>query len=184
MKVCFKCGDEMSRSDYFCRNCGWKAESNKIVENSIVCEKETSTSDYVCKNCGRKLSINVSFCMNCGNNITLDKTEAKSKKVGKDKGARWGKTSLILALIPIILFTYCLLYSGGSLNEGDDGAVWWLMIMYYWSFGIPFFLISLFSGLVSYNKYNNRKGLVGVCLDLLPILLFIIYFFLSLLFSF
>ncbi|MBR2754102.1 hypothetical protein IKF28_02950 [Candidatus Saccharibacteria bacterium] len=59
----------------------------------------------------------------------------------------WSILSIMATMIPIILWVYCLIASGGSASENGPGAVWWLMIMYYWSLGIPLAVMSVAFGI-------------------------------------
>lgn len=51
--------------------------------------------------------------------------------------------AFIAAIIPLLLWAYCLIVSGGSFNENGPGAVWWLLVMYYGSIGIPLAIASI-----------------------------------------
>lgn len=41
-----------------------------------------------------------------------------------DGYSKYAIASLVITLIPVVLFLYCYMTSGGSTNEGGAGAVW------------------------------------------------------------
>lgn len=52
--------------------------------------------------------------------------------------------SFVLTLIPILLFIYVSVIGHGAENENSaGGAAGWLIIMYYWSIGLPIFICSI-----------------------------------------
>ena len=75
-------------------------------------------------------------------------TVAKTEQEKKQDRKVWSILSIIATIIPMILWVCCLIVSGGSASENGPGAVWWLMIMYYWSLGIPLAVISIAFGIV------------------------------------
>ncbi|GEM_PF-3023236 len=72
-----------------------------------------------------------------------------------DDYSKYAIASLIIALIPIVLSLYCYIVSGGSQNESGAGAVWWMVIFYYWSLGIPLAIASIVLGIMGL-KSNLR----------------------------
>ena len=69
-----------------------------------------------------------------------------------------GIISLILAIIPYLLFAFCYIMSNG---EGEDGAgaIIWLFVIYLWSVGIPIFIASVVFGILGLIKYKRFKSL-------------------------
>ena len=104
------------------------------------------------------------------NIISSDINDVESKKKSK-----YTYLSIISACIPIMLIVYCLIYSGGSLSEASDGAVWWLLIIYYWSVGIPQFILSLVWGISGLVKEKNKLAILGIIIDLIPLIIFLVF---------
>ena len=80
--------------------------------------------------------------------------------------------SLIGAMIPLLLIAYCLIISGGSTSEAGAGAVWWLMIIYYGSIGIPMLIISIILGIVGLKTYRRKLAVLSLCITSFPLILF------------
>ena len=129
-----------------------------------------------CSNCGSELSNNETHCVNCGLCIKKDMNYNKGyfdtgdtydiKKL--EKSEKNAKISLILALIPIALICYCLVVSHGETSEAGDGAIWWLLILYYLSIGFPIAITSLILGITSYKTQKNKLALWSIVIDILP----------------
>ncbi len=104
--------------------------------------------------------------------------EPKSKKKSSSFSG-YGKIALILSFIPIILFIFCFIYSGGSSDESGEGAIWWLLISYYWSFGVPLLIASIVLAIIGLKKdIITQPAKVSLFLDAAPLffLLIIIIF--------
>lgn len=102
----------------------------------------------------------------------------KSKKKSSSFSG-YGKIALILSFIPIILFIFCFIYSGGSSDESGEGAIWWLLILYYWSFGVPLLITSIVLAIIGLKKdIITKPAKVSLFLDAAPLffLLIIIIF--------
>ncbi len=75
----------------------------------------------------------------------------------------WSIVSIISALIPLFLWTYCIIISGGNTNEGQSsGGVWWLMIWYYFTIGFPLMIVSVAFGIIGLG--TSLKGLATLSL--------------------
>ena len=74
----------------------------------------------------------------------------------------WSILSFITSIIPIALFIYCLIISGGSLNEGSSGAIWWIMVIYYWTAGIPLAIAAIFFGIKGLDTSWRRLAIVSL----------------------
>ena len=84
-----------------------------------------------------------------------------------------GIISLILAIIPYLLFAFCYFMSNG---EGEDGAgaIIWLFIIYLWSAGIPIFIASVVLGILGLFNYRWKVfSIISLILDASPMLLLI-----------
>lgn len=91
-------------------------------------------------------------------------TVAKIEQRGKQDCKVWSTLSIVATIIPIILWVYCFIVSGGSANENGPGAVWWLMIMYYWSLGIPLAAISIAFGIVGLKTSLRWLSIISLLL--------------------
>ena len=71
--------------------------------------------------------------------------------------------SALLMHIPswlmISVFTFCVIYSGGSWNENGPGAVWWLMMLMIAFLGMPM-LASYIVGVVLSIKVKPKTTFV------------------------
>ena len=104
--------------------------------------------------------------------------EPKNKKKSSSFSG-YGKIALILSFIPIFLFIFCFIYSGGSSDESGEGAIWWLLILYYWSFGVPLLITSIVLAIIGLKKdIITKPAKVSLFLDAAPLffLLIIIIF--------
>lgn len=79
-------------------------------------------------------------------------------------------------LIPIILWVYCFVVPGGSANENGPGAVWWLMVMYYWSVGIPLIAVSIAFGITGLKTKLHWLSIVSLSLKAAMIVAVILLF--------
>ena len=76
--------------------------------------------------------------------------------------------SLVFGLIPVALFIYCLIESGGDTSEGGDGAIWWLMIIYYWSLGIPIAIGAVAFAIKATSLKKHILSIISVIVAFLP----------------
>lgn len=105
--------------------------------------------------------------------IDIEKEEIDEKAVKTSKILRI--ISFILAIIPILLIGYCVIASHG---EGEDGAgaVMWLVILYYWTIGLPIAAGSIITGIVSYIKQKNVFSIISLILAALPFIAYVLMF--------
>lgn len=82
--------------------------------------------------------------------------------------------ALLIGMIPILIFIYCLLQSKGSFSSNDEGIVWLFYIGYTFSIGLIAMLYSVNLSLKSYNALHNHSSLLAMIISLSPIWLFII----------
>lgn len=132
-----------------------------------------------CGKCGSALVNN--SCPNCTNTNNMNNTNVNTisaeeqMKIYK-KSEKRGKICLILSLIPIFLILYCFIESGGDTSEAEDGAVWWLVIVYYMSVGIPLAITSIICGLKSNEVQVNKPASYGLLLAGAPLLFVLLAF--------
>ncbi len=147
-----------------------------------------------CEYCGKDLPETLDYCPNCkinemkvqnnklASSITTDKipdnVDVEESKITNEESPVSNKkrnissvASFILALIPYLLIIYCIIVSGGSFDESGSGAVWWLMIIYYWSLGFPILLVSLFLGGRGWKSDKKIFSYISLVLNLLPFIL-------------
>ena len=89
----------------------------------------------------------------------------------------WPILSFIATMIPIILFSYCFIISGGSTNESGSGAIWWVIIIYYWTAGIPLAIISIAFGIIGLKTNLSRLATVSLFLKSTMIIIIVFRLF-------
>ncbi|MBR3052049.1 hypothetical protein IKG60_00305 [Candidatus Saccharibacteria bacterium] len=91
-------------------------------------------------------------------------TVVKIEQEKKQDRKVWSILSIIATIIPIMLWSYCFMVSGGSTSENGPGAVWWLMIVYYWSLGVPLAVISIAFGIVGLKTSLRWLSVISLVL--------------------
>ncbi len=104
-------------------------------------------------------------------------TVAKTEQEKKQDRKVWSILSIVSTIIPIILWVYCFVVSGGSTSENGPGAVWWLVIMYYWSLGIPLAAISIAFGIVGLKTSLRWLSIVSLLLKVTMIIAILLLLF-------
>lgn len=104
-------------------------------------------------------------------------TVAKIEQRGKQDRKVWSTLSIVATIIPMILWSFCFIVSGGSTSENGPGAVWWLMIMYYWSLGIPLAAISIAFGIVGLKTSLRWLSIVSLLLKAIMIIAIVLLLF-------
>ena len=104
-------------------------------------------------------------------------TIAKIEQNKKQGCKVWSILSIITAIIPVLLWAYCFIVSGGSTSENGPGAVWWLMIMYYWSFGLPLAIISIAFGIVGLKTSLRWLSEISLSLKVVMIVAIVLLLF-------
>ena len=79
----------------------------------------------------------------------------------------YGILSIILGLIPILLYVYCIKTANGE-DENGAGAIIWLLVIYIWSIGIPIFISSIVLGILSLKEKINIYAILGLIITLIP----------------
>ena len=72
--------------------------------------------------------------------------------------------SVITTIIPIIIWIYCFVYSNGNFSENGPGAIWWLIIMYYGSLGLPLAAISIKYGIEGLKTKYRWLAIISLLL--------------------
>jgi hypothetical protein len=96
------------------------------------------------------------------------------KKKEENKRHIFAYVALCTSLIPIIVFLYCLIESGGSGDESGAGAVWWLMFIYCISLGVPVFVISVVFAALGINSKKKKLAIISLAITLMPVVLIIV----------
>ena len=127
-----------------------------------------------CSNCGFHLKDIVNICPNCGNSI-IDYIDVNTIN-NKNKYKLYSILSLFLSLIPIALILYCYIYSGGDLSENGNGVVFWYVMIYFGTIGLPLAFLSIFLGIKSFKTKKTLLSALGIIIGALPFLVIIIYY--------
>lgn len=104
-------------------------------------------------------------------------TVTKIEQMGKQDRKVWSILSIVSTIIPIILWVYCFIASGGSASENGPGAVWWLMVIYYWSLGIPLATISIAFGIVGLKTSLRWLSIISLLLKVIMIIAIVLLLF-------
>lgn len=157
---CVKCGKNIPETLDYCPNCKineMKEKNNDLSSNEIIVdESNNNIEDY--HNPSSK-------------NLKEGNAAPNIKRNGSSITSFW------LALIPYILFLYCYIASGGSFDESGSGAVWWLIMLYYWSIGIPILFVSFFLAVRGLKSDKKIFSYIGLVLTTPPVLLLLFALF-------
>ena len=93
----------------------------------------------------------------------------KANQEQKPDAKAWSILSIIATVISIAIWIYCFAVSGGSTNESGPGAVWWFLILYYSSLGIPLAIASIAFGIIGLK--TNLRWLSIISLSLKAIMI-------------
>lgn len=75
--------------------------------------------------------------------------------------------SIIAALMPVLLYVFCLISSRGSTSENGPGAVWWLMVLYVESLGWPIFATAIVTGILGLKSKAKWLSVVSLAVQVL-----------------
>lgn len=109
------------------------------------------------------------------NQPSPEATTEIGKKKKQDRKV-WSILSIIATMIPILLWGFCeivIATNGGDRSESGAGAIGWIMVMYYWTLGIPLAIISIAFGIVGLK--TSLRWLSIVSLSLKAIIYFIFF---------
>lgn len=85
--------------------------------------------------------------------------------------------SILATILPIFLWAYCLIVSGGETSENGKGAVFWLLIMYYWSIGIPALCASIICGVIGLKSSLKWLSILSLTIKAITIIVIILVVF-------
>ena len=88
----------------------------------------------------------------------------------EDKTHQRAVNAFTLTIVIYLIFIYCLIASGGSLNEGDGtGSVWWLLI----GLAPPLWISSNILVGLSISK-KEKLAIAALVLNLIPLVAILI----------
>lgn len=142
-----------------------------------------------CSNCGNKINPNATHCgfygkylgndnininnkndLNGRSNNVIDNYYNDKSYIRMSESKKYARISLILALIPVMLIAFCYIKSLGSFDESEAGAIWWLVILYFMTAGIPIAIASIILGIVSFLYKKNTLAIISVFIVLFPLI--------------
>ena len=92
----------------------------------------------------------------------LGRVKLKSRSV-------WAVLSMACSMIPVIIWTYCFIASGGDTQENGRGAVWGLIFFYYFTVGFPLAGLSIVFGTAGLNTRLDRLARISLSIKMLTI---------------
>ena len=98
------------------------------------------------------------------NGINTYKSEEEKIKECKKKSI----IGLILGLVPIVLFVFCLIVSGGDVSENGSGSVFWVLIIYGWTLAIPLAIISIVNSTKAVKINKNPLSISSLIVSYIP----------------
>jgi len=111
---------------------------------------------------------------NQANSAVTHETVTKIEQTKKQDRKVWSILSIIFAIIPITLWVYCFIASGGSASENGPGAIWWLIAIYYLSLGIPLAVISMAFGIIGLKTSLRWLSIISLLLKAMMIIAIIL----------
>ena len=106
-------------------------------------------------------------------NMQQSKNDSLEKNTNL-RGQGCSIASFICAIIPIALLFYCLIVSGGSGSENGVGAVWWYVVIYCWTIGLPLFIVWLVCGILGVKSTRPKLAITSLIMLPAGIVLFVL----------
>lgn len=100
---------------------------------------------------------------------TFATKHAYSGRVKLKPRSVWAVLSMTCSMIPVILWAYCFIASGGDAQENDRGAVWALIFFYYFTVGLPLAGLSIVFGTAGLNTRLDRLARISLSIKRLTI---------------
>lgn len=97
-------------------------------------------------------------------------TVAKNEQYEEQDRKIWSVLSIMATIIPIMLWAYCLIVSGGSTSEDGPGAVWLFILTYYGTLGIPLIVLSIMFGVMGLKTSLRWLSIVSLLLKIITII--------------
>ena len=105
--------------------------------------------------------------------------EPTGKPAKKPTSSGFAIASFILTMIPILLIAYAAAASEGE-GENGKGAIFWLVIIYYWSLGIPIFILSIVFAIIGLKSKQRALAIASLVIKFTAPISIIIFYLLFL----
>ncbi len=104
------------------------------------------------------------------NNINQEQQNNTINKPLNNKGKVSASSiiGLILGLIPIALFAYCVIISIPA--KSNEGTAFWVVIIYFWTIGIPIAISSLIASINGFTQKRNALSITALVVSLITVL--------------
>ena len=100
--------------------------------------------------------------------------EPTGKPAKKPTSSGFAIASFILTMIPILLISYVIAASEGGSDNGK-GAIFWLVIFYYWSVGVPIFILSIVFAIIGLRSKQRALAIASLVIKFTaPVSIFIL----------
>ena len=149
-------------------NGGDKAMKNDNQTDNLATTQESSQSWSVSNNQNGGLK-SISQPMEDGMWGTVATKHSYLGRVKLKSRSVWAVLSMVCSMIPVILWTYCLIASGGDTQENGRGAVWGLIFFYYFTVGFPLSGLSIVFGAAGLNTRLYWLARISLSIKMLTI---------------
>ena len=149
-------------------NGGDKAMKNDNQTDNLAATQESSQSWSVSNNQDGGLK-SISRHMEDGMWGTFAIKHSYLGRVKLKSRSAWAVLSMVCSMIPVIIWTYCFIASGGDTQENGRGAVWGLIFFYYFTVGFPLAGLSIVFGAAGLNTRLDRLARISLSIKMLTI---------------
>lgn len=101
-----------------------------------------------------------------------EKTELQMEDLKETKPKKKGISAIIgfcLALVPYIVAFICFALAGFNLASEASSVVWWILIAYVATAGVPVLIVSIIFGLFGLRTLRKTLSIIGLILDVIVI---------------
>jgi hypothetical protein len=149
-------------------NGGDKAMKNDNQTDNLAAIQESSQSWSVSNNQNGGLK-SISQPMEDGMWGTFATKHSYLGRVKLKSRSIWAVLSMVCSMVPVILWAYCFIASGGDTQENGRGAVWGLIFFYYFTVGFPLSGLSIVFGAAGLNTRLDRLARISLSIKMLTI---------------
>jgi len=149
-------------------NGGDKAMKNDNQTDNLAATQESSQSWSVSNNQNGGLK-SISQPMEDGMWGTFATKHSYLGRVKLKSRSVWAVLSMVCSMIPVIIWTYCFIASGGDTQENGRGVVWGLIFFYYFTVGFPLSGLSIVFGAAGLNTRLDRLARISLSIKVLTI---------------
>lgn len=96
--------------------------------------------------------------------ILSPETTVEIKQERKQDRKVWSILSILATTTTMIIWIDYYIVSSGGINKNGPGAIWWLMVMYYWSLGIPLTIVSIAFGIIGLKTSLRWLSIISLVL--------------------